>query len=101
MENSLKAYSLLNRASVIKVESFLLHNWQLEDYKDWIDFEDDEPVFTCSYTKFEEGLTWDFEFTKKSFEDAKIVDNIIEMMDNKGELVMIKCFKLTSLKYED
>ena len=83
---------MLERAEILDVEGNLLHNWHL----DTLNGEDDEEVFACSFTD-EEGLIFEFSFTKKALTEAKIVQNSIEMMDDTGELVNITCYTLTPL----
>ena len=92
LQNAEKVLDMLKRAEVLDVCGYLIHNWELGT----MDGEDDEEVFACSFTD-EEGLIFEFSYTKKALTEAKIVQNSIEMMDDTGELVNITCYTLTPL----
>ena len=85
--------SMLERAEVIDIFGFLLYSWNLET----LDCEDDEEVFSCNYTE-DEGLIYEFSFSKQSLMEAKIFRNSIQMNDSTGDLVEISCYKMIPLE---
>jgi hypothetical protein len=86
------AMDLLARASIIEINGYLLHSWQL----DAMNGEDDEVVFECSYTD-DEGYIFEFAFTEKAMKEASIKGHFLQMMDNEGQLVDIGLYSLKPL----
>ncbi len=87
-----KALDMLERAEVLDVNGYLLHNWNM----DTLDCEDDESVVEFSYTN-EEGEIFEFSFLKKDLVEASVVGHTISMVDSGGEMVDVSCYKLTKL----
>jgi hypothetical protein len=98
MNDLQKALKMLACASILSVNGVLIHNWDGDIESRMDDAEDDkEIVFEFSYTDAEEGLIFEFEFTKKDFLEVKVLDNQVQLVDATGEMIKIDCLSL--IKY--
>lgn len=88
-----KALDMLERAEILSVDGYLLHNWAM----DTLDCEDDESVVEFSYTD-EDGLIFEYAFYKKALVEASVDANAISMVDSTGETVEVVCYTLTPLR---
>lgn len=97
MTNTERALDMLNAATILDVSGYLIHNWIVNNFEELEDFEDDDVIFSCSHTD-ENGYVFEFEFNKENFNDVKVVNHGISLVDNTGQIVDINCFKLEPLK---
>ncbi len=86
------AIELLQKADIIRIDGYLLHNWEVNELKDLDD--ENDIALNFSYTD-SEGLIFSFEFTFKEVAAATIVDNNMRILDTAGQMVEIDLFKLT------
>lgn len=89
-----KALDLLERAEILDVNGYLIHNWNLEVLDE---NNQDESVFDFSYTD-EEGYIFTFSFVAKNLLEASVVGHTISMMDDTGEMVDVACYVLSALE---
>lgn len=88
------AEKMLDTSTLLKVDGYYLHNWDLENIADLKNlFEEDGIALIFSYTD-DEGYIFEYEFEVKALENAKIFENCIKMIDTKGDEFEIKCFNL-------
>ena len=95
MSNVSKAIKLLNKADILRVDGYLLHNWEVQKLDD---LEEDDNVLELSYTD-DEGRIFSFEFPKYVFteKDIRADGSQIDLVDRDGQVVDIYCFKLSPL----
>lgn len=84
------AEKLLKNSSLIKVDNYYLHSWNL-------DTECDDGEFIAldfNYTDYE-GYDFQYGFTLNELKKAVINGNTITLNDTEGAIVEIKCYKLS------
>jgi hypothetical protein len=83
----------LGSAIILQVDGYMLHNWNVES-----EFEDDDDiVLEFSYTD-SEGLTFEFQFSKKALEEAVVsglMNNRVRAVDVTKAIVVFDLFDLT------
>lgn len=87
------AMDLLARASILEVNGYLIHNWEL----DAMNGEDEDVVFRCFYTDDEAGYVFEFEFTEKALKEAVIKDHFLMLNDSEGVMVDIGLYSLSPM----
>lgn len=83
----------LEAASILQVDGYSVHNWNVES-----EFEDDDDiVLEFSYTD-SDGLIFEFQFSKKALEEAVVsgsMNNRIRAVDVTKAIVVFELFDLT------